>query len=87
MSEKPASVYGIKNKGVIKKGFDADLVLVDMKAKRNISRDSVVSKCGWSAFEGREVLGLPLATFVHGQMVFREGDVFDAIKGKEIEFF
>jgi dihydroorotase len=43
-----------------------------------------VSKCGWSAFEGWEVIGVPIATFVNGNLVYREGDFFEGIKGKEV---
>ena len=84
MCEKPAEVFGVKGKGRLQVGYDADLVLVDLKAKKTIENASVVSACGWSIFNGKSVQGWPVATFVNGQMVFREGDFFEAIKGKEV---
>jgi dihydroorotase len=84
MCEAPTQVYRIENKGFIKEGFDADLVLVDLKKKKRIERNAIVSKCGWSAFEGWEVIGVPIATFVNGNLVYREGDFFEGIKGKEV---
>jgi dihydroorotase len=84
MCESPASVYKIENKGYLKEGYDADLVLVDLKKKKRIERKDIVSKCGWSAFEGVEITGVPIATFVNGNLVFREGDFFEETKGKEV---
>ena len=83
MSTHPANAFGIDKKGRIEEGYDADLILVDMNAKKIIKRDQIVSKWGWSAFEGHRLHGLPIATFVNGQMVYREGDFFTQIKGKE----
>ncbi len=85
MCEAPTSVYNIENKGFIKEGYDADLVLVDLQKKKRIERKDIVSKCGWSAFEGWEVTGVPIATFVNGNLVYREGDFFENIKGKEVK--
>jgi dihydroorotase len=83
MSTHPAAAFGIDKKGRIEEGYDADLILVDMNAKKVIKRENIVSKCGWSAFEGHRLHGLPIATFVNGQLVYREGDFFTDIKGKE----
>lgn len=85
MCEGPANVYKIKNKGKIEVGYDADLVLIDTKAKREFKREHVVSKCGWSAFEGWQLTGWPVTTFVNGQNVYQEGDFFEEIKGREVE--
>lgn len=86
MCEGPAKTYKISKKGAIQIGYDADLVLIDRKKKHRISKENTVSKCGWSAFEGWEVTGLPIATFVNGNMVYREGEFFESIKGTEIKF-
>ncbi|NBV41958.1 dihydroorotase [bacterium] len=83
MSEGPATVFGISGKGKIEVGFDADLILVDLKARGVIRNSTVVSKCGWTAFDGYKYQGAPIATFVNGQMVYREGDFFMSVKGKE----
>jgi len=83
MSTHPAACFGIDKKGRIEEGYDADLILVDMNAKKVIKKENIISKCGWSAFEGQRLHGLPIATFVNGQLVYREGDFFTDIKGKE----
>ena len=85
MCEAPAETFGIRGKGRIEAGYDADLVLVDMKARKMLQNKTTVSKCGWTAFDGHTVQGIPIATFVNGQMVYREGDFFTDIKGKEIQ--
>ena len=85
MSEAPATVYNIQNKGKIEIGYDADLVLIDLKAKKRVERSKVISKCGWSAFEGFELTGWPVATYVNGQKVYQEGDFFEDVKGKEVQ--
>lgn len=84
MCASPASLYQIPNKGMIKVGFDADLTVIDMKKKYTIRNQNMQTKCQWSAFDGEEVSGSVVATFVNGNMVYREGDFFDKIKGKEI---
>ncbi|RAP28311.1 dihydroorotase [Candidatus Marinamargulisbacteria bacterium SCGC AG-343-D04] len=84
-SEGPANLFNIHNKGMIKEGFDADLVLVDLKKKKTFEKSQIISKCGWSLFEGQSLTGWPIATFVNGQCVYREGDFFEEIKGKEIQ--
>ena len=83
-STNTASIFNIENKGQIKVGYDADLVLIDLKGRKVISDDEQVTKCGWSAFSGVEVQGIPIATYVNGQKVYREGDFFEEIKGKEV---
>lgn len=86
MSAKPAELYGIVGKGQLKVGYDADLTLVDLKAKRKLTNASQYTKVGWTAFEGWEVQGLPIATFVNGNQVFREGDFFTEVKGTALSF-
>jgi dihydroorotase len=84
MCEAPADCFSIANKGKIEEGYDADLVLVDLKKKHTLSNANTVSRAGWTAFEGWECVGAPVATFVNGQMVYRESDFFEDIKGTEI---
>ena len=83
MSYMPAKIYNIQNKGQIATGFDADFVLVDLNSTYKITNNVLKTKCKWSIFEGHSVKGRVVATFVNGQMVFREGDLFDEIKGQE----
>ena len=57
--ENPVKIFGIKNKGFIKEGFDADFTIVDMNKKIVIKNENIESKCGWSPFNGFEFKGLP----------------------------
>jgi dihydroorotase len=76
VSENPAKVFNLyPKKGAIRIGADADLVAVDMKAKRTIDNESVLSKCGWTPYAGRKVQGLPVHTLVRGTFVYENGKV------------
>ena len=82
----PARIFGIKNKGLIKEGYDADLVIIDMDMEKRIRNENLFTKCGWSPFDGRKVRGWPVTTIVNGNVVFHEGKVYDRKRGKEVEF-
>ncbi|MEK7860837.1 MAG: dihydroorotase family protein, partial [Chloroflexota bacterium] len=72
----PARIFGLyPRKGVIREGSDADLVVVDPTRERVIRNEDVLSKCGWSAFEGMRVRGVPVHTLVRGAFVYRDGRV------------
>ena len=76
-------ILGPKTKAALEIGENS-YVSIDLKGKKVISDDEQVTKCGWSAFSGVEVQGIPIATYVNGQKVYREGDFFGEIKGKEV---
>jgi dihydroorotase len=67
MSTAVANAYKIPNKGAIAPGYDADLVLVDLDAYRAVRRDDLLTKCGWSPFEGWKLTGWAAMTIVGGQ--------------------
>jgi dihydroorotase len=75
LSAAPQRLFGIQHKGLLQPGYDADLVLVDLNGKQTISNATVASKCGWSAFDGWDITGRVVMTFVNGQCVVREGEV------------
>jgi allantoinase len=73
-SQLAAQVYGLwPRKGHLGVGADADFVLVDMAAEKTLRNEDVVSKVGWTPFEGRTVKGLPVMTFVRGRLVAKDG--------------
>jgi len=84
--ENPARIYNIRDKGFIKEGFDADLVLVDLQMPWTFSRDDVESKCGWSPFEGERFLGKPVHVFVNGMIGVYEGERIGEPAGRMVEF-
>jgi dihydroorotase len=84
--ENPAKVFGVKNKGYIIEGYDADLVVVDMNLEKTIDRSHVLSKAGWSPYEGLKLKGWPVMTFVNGHLVFKNGEIVSKPQGKEVVF-
>ncbi|WP_300392862.1 dihydroorotase family protein [Fusobacterium sp.] len=83
MSENTAKIFEIKNKGKIALGYDADLVIVDMTTEEIISKDDVISKCGWTPYAGFEKGGKIVTTIVRGNVVFNDGKFVNKI-GKEV---
>jgi dihydroorotase len=75
-SEMPAKVLGLyPRKGCIMVGADADLVLVDMKHQWTIKNENIVSKSGWSPYDGTQITGKPLYTIVRGNVVVENGTI------------
>jgi dihydroorotase len=86
MATIPAQIFKIKNKGQLAVGYDADFVLIDRKGQYQITKKSLQTKAQWSIFEGKNITGKPIATYVNGQCVYREGSFFTDIKGQEVQF-
>lgn len=75
MAEKPAEIFGFKDRGYIKEGKCADLVVVDLKKEWIIDPSEFLSKAKFSPFEGWHVKGKPVKTFVNGLLVMDEGEI------------
>ena len=86
MCDAPARVWDIVNKGRIAEGYDADLVLVDLRLKQTIRNADQLTKSGWSPWDGVELTGWPVRTWVMGQSVFRDGRVDVEHRGHEAVF-
>lgn len=86
MSAAVAKGYKIPNKGKIAPGFDADLVLVDLDNYRPVLREEMVTKCGWSPFEGWNLTGWPIVTIVGGKVVFENGKLDTTVRGEALTF-
>lgn len=86
MSSAVAQAYGIPNKGAIAPGYDADLVLVDLNTYHPVRREELLTKCGWSPFEGWELTGWPVITIVGGQIVYDKGKLNTNVRGQALEF-
>jgi dihydroorotase len=82
----PARSFNIPLKGSIEPGYDADLTLVNLSAKRKVQNSRLQTKCKWSIFEGQDLTGWPIATIVGGQLVYREGDFLPGAHGQEVQF-
>jgi len=86
MSTAVARAYGIPNKGIIAPGYDADLVLVDLDTYRPVLRQELLTKCGWSPFEGWTLTGWPVLTMVGGQVVYARGKLYADVRGRALRF-
>ena len=86
MCENPCRIFGIKNKGFIKEGYDADLTIVDMSKKVTIKNEMMASKCGWTPFHNHKITGFPVGTIVNGNLVMQDGKILIKSKGKPLEF-
>ena len=86
MCENPCRIFGIKNKGFIKEGFDADLTIVDMNKKVTIKNEMIASKCGWTPFHNYTVKGFPVGTIVNGNVVMLNGKILIESKGQPLNF-
>ncbi len=73
-------------KGELKEGYDADVVLVDLQARRTIHNAEQQTKCGWSPWNGETLTGWPIKTWCHGELVYSEGRVDETRRGKEVQF-
>ena len=86
MCENPCKIFGIKNKGYLKEGYDADLTIADMNKEVVIKNEMIASKCGWTPFNNYKVKGFPVATIVNGHLVMSDGKVVVESKGKPLKF-
>ena len=86
MSHAVAVAYGIPNKGAIAPGYDADLVLVDLNTYHPVRREELLTKCGWSPFEGWNLTGWPVTTIVGGEIVYDQGKVNTEVRGRALSF-
>jgi dihydroorotase len=82
----PARIYGIAGKGRIAVGYDADLTVVDLKARRTIRNDWIASRCGWTPFDGMTVTGWPVATILRGTFAMRDGQLVGDPRGQPVRF-
>lgn len=84
MCENPAKIFKIKNKGKLEIGYDADIIVVDLEKEWIVEKKELLSKCGWSPYEGWELKGKNEITIVNGNIVFLNNKI-NYNKGKEVE--
>ena len=86
MCHAPAQIYRINERGYIREGYRADLVLVRPDTPWEVTADKVLSKCGWSPLEGHTFNWKVERTFANGHPVYSDGMVDDAYRGEELRF-
>ena len=82
----PAILFQVENRGYIKEGFQADLVLVDLEKKTTVTKDNLFYQCGWSPFEGTTFDASIEKTWVNGQLVYDQGEIIEAGAGEQLTF-
>jgi dihydroorotase len=82
----PARLFNIACKGRIAAGYDADFTVVDLKRAETITNAKVASKAGWTPYDGKQVTGWPVGTFVRGKKVMWEGELTGASSGEAVRF-
>lgn len=85
-SHAPADVFGVKDRGYIREGWFADLVIVDPQRPCAVQQSNLLYKCQWSPFEGDEFSATIDTTIVNGNIVYRGGDLTKNIAGQRLQF-
>ena len=86
MSHNPAKIFKIENRGFIKVGYFADLVIVNPGLPWSVKKENILAKCGWSPFEGFTFKSRITHTFVNGKLVYAAFKVKDIRAGKRLLF-
>lgn len=86
MSHAVADCFQIKDRGYIREGYFADLVIVDLEKTTTVSKNNILYKCGWSPLEGASFPAAITHTFVNGHLVYENGTFNESIKGKRLTF-
>lgn len=86
MAHAPAVLFQIADRGFIREGYMADLVLVDLNQEWSVSSSNILYKCGWSPFEGHTFKSKVLKTFVNGELVYDDGVFNESVFGQRMKF-
>jgi dihydroorotase len=86
MCHSPAILFNIKERGFIREGYKADLVLVDPDNAWAVSKENILYKCGWSPFEGETFRSKVVKTIVNGTLVYDEGVINEDYRGERLLF-
>jgi dihydroorotase len=86
MCHAPAELFKIDRRGFIRKGYYADLVLVDLNKHHEVTRNNLLYKCQWSPFEGYIFNSSVTHTFINGKLAYQNGKHDENIKGKRLQF-
>lgn len=82
----PAILFRIKDRGFIREGYHADLVLVEPSRPWTVNEENILSKCGWSPFEGNTFKARVSHTFVNGNLVYRNGQFDESVMGERMVY-
>jgi dihydroorotase len=86
MSHAVAECFQVKDRGYIREGYFADLVIVDLANQTTVSQENILYKCGWSPLEGTIFPAAITHTFVNGTLIYGKGVWNESVKGKRLQF-
>lgn len=86
MCHNPAIIFKIKNRGFLREGYKADIVLIDPENQWTVSKENILYKCGWSPMEGTTFRSKVVKTFVNGDLVYDQGEIRDDHRGQRLVF-
>jgi dihydroorotase len=79
-------IFDLADKGRLAVGYDADLTVVDLKARRTLTHDQMATRSGWTPFDGMQIKGWPMATIVRGRVVMRDDEIVAPSLGQPVRF-
>ena len=86
MCHAPAMLYNIDRRGILRPGYYADIVLIDTNTRHTVTKEDVLSKCGWSPLEGTTFHSRVFKTFVNGKCIYSDGVVADNLASHPLKF-
>lgn len=86
MAHHPAILFQIEDRGFIREGYWADLVLVNLNEAWTVKKENILAKCGWSPFEGHQFQSSVTHTLVSGKLVYQHGQLFEVGSGQRLLF-
>jgi dihydroorotase len=86
LTHAPADLFQVSQRGYLREGYFADLVLVDPRRPHTVTREEVLSRCGWSPFEGHTFRSSIAATWVNGDRVWDGTRINDTVRGMRLTF-
>ena len=86
MCHNPAKIFNIDKRGFIKKGYYADLTIIDLEQNWKVSKSNILYHCGWSPLEGTHFKSKITHTIINGNLVYENGIFHESIKGKALQF-
>ena len=86
IAHNPAILFEIKDRGYIREGYKADLVLINPNAPWTVTKENIAYKCGWSPFEGTTFRARVTHTFVNGHLAYENGKIAKITNGERLTF-
>lgn len=87
MCHNPAILFRVEERGFLREGYYADLVLIDQNKSFNVNKSNILYKCGWSPFENVTFHNQIIHTFVNGHLAYKDGIISNDIKSKRVQFY